>query len=896
VKKLHRIKIFPLFFLLFVSLAFSFGLSSVQAANLHGVGAATPNILLNGDSTLLTVVVTPGTYPASTDLAVTCDLTAIGGQATQPFYDNGTNGDMTAGDNTFSFSTTVSGSPTAGLKSLACTITYAQTRSGSVTINLTVAVILQIGTINGPVDDTDDGAAHVSPYAGHTVTIKGVIYEKTLQAISNTTNTYKGFYIQNTSETADNNSKTSDGLFVFMSTASTMSGPSGQYTPTVGDEIIISGKVSEYYNMTELSNPLLVKPVVRSGVNIDAELPPVAANPPVGLADANRYWERLQGMRVQVPLNSIVLSGRDVFSPSDGEIWVARPDSTIALRSDPYSRRAFRDAHPQDDNYDATNWDGNGYRILMGSLGIKAAAGNSQALINPARTFDTVTNAPSGGLNYTFSKYRIEISQQPTFSEGPDPAGNNPPQVFSRNLAYSIVDYNLVNLYDYRNNPVSGCDFPGDQKCSNVGTPFLSAITPPFNYVPANDEAYQARLTNIALQIINDLHSPDILMVQEVENQDICTVTGGTLICGTTDNADEKPDVLQELALKIAANGGPAYDSVFDRDSSDLRGIASAFLYRTDRVALLPPAGDPVLGSAPVIGDYTNVPYNSDVSNPKSINAVLPVGIIPCETTWVFSRAPSIGLFRIYRDSVGVGDYRDVYVINNHFKSGPDTCVGHRTEQANYNKTLVDFIQTAEPNARIVLGGDLNVYPRPDDPFAPIGQTGSSDQLGPLYEPSLGLTNLWEVLLDEAPESSYSYVYLGMAQTLDQLFVNKPMFMDLHQFRIAHINSDFSGDVARGTSDHDPNVAVFDFLAVQNLLTTVNNAFADGTIKKAGIRNSLQNMLMSIQAYINAGDIQSAINQLKAFINEVKAQRGKSIDPAVADQLIAEARSLIAKL
>ena len=52
-----------------------------------------------------------------------------------------------------------------------------------------------------------------------------------------------------------------------------------------------------------------------------------------------------------------------------------------------------------------------------------------------------------------------------------------------------------------------------------------------------------------------------------------------------------------------------------------------------------------------------------------------------------------------------------------------------------------------------------------------------------------------------------------MAQTLDQMFVNQPMLADLQQFRIAHINSDFPadypGDVARGTSDHDPNVASF---------------------------------------------------------------------------------------
>jgi len=579
----------------------------------------------------------------------------------------------------------------------------------------------------------------------------------------------------------------------------------GSYTPTVRDEVILSGKVSEYYNMTELVSPFTIT-LVRSGVNLDSELAPVVANPPANLDDANKYWERLQGMRLQVPENSIVLGGRNVFSPADAEIWVSSPDSTVGMRTTSYTNRAFRDAHPLDDNYDPTIWDGNGYRILMGSLGIKATLGDSTALIDPGRTFDTLTNAPVGGVNYTFSKYRIEITDQPTFNEGPDPAANNPPQVFDRSINYSIVDYNLENLYDYRDNPFSGCDFVGNAGCLKVA-PFLAAVTPPYDYVPASDAAYQARLKDIAQQIVFDLHSPDILMVQEVENQDICKVTDGALTCGTTDNADGKPDVLQELALTIAANGGPAYDAAFDRDSSDLRGIAPAFLYRTDRVELLPAAGDSVLGTTPVIDGYTSVPYDSDISNPKTLNAVYS-STGACETSWVFPRAPDIGLFRIWSTSIDVGSYRDVYLINNHFKSTPDSCVAHRTEQAKYNAAIVAFLQAANPNALIVVGGDLNVYPRSDD----IAY-GASDQLGSLYDPSLELKNLWEVLLSQAPESAYSYVYLGMAQTLDQMFVNAPMLADLNQFRIAHVNSDFPADypddVARGTSNHDPNVAIF---------------------------------------------------------------------------------------
>jgi predicted extracellular nuclease len=775
------------------------------------IGTAAPNMLFVGDSTKLTVVVYPGN-PAKTGWMVTCDLGSIGGPATQSYFDDGTNGDVIAGDNTFSFATSIANGTSGGVYGLACTINDNQAYMISATISLMV-VPLPIGTVNGPVGDTDNGATHTSPFAGQTVIVQGVIYEKTLQATSGSF-TYNGFFIQNTAVTADTDPNTSDGLFVYMGTDSTLPRPSGTYPPAVGDEIILKGVVSEYYNMTELVSPFLVLSVVRSGVDVEAELPPVVADPPTSLVDANRYWERLQGMRVQVPVNSIVLGGRNVFSPADAEVWVARSDSTIAQRSNLYERRAFRDAHPLDDNYNPTNWDGNGYRILMGSLGIKGTLGDAQTLIEPARTFDTVTNAPSGGLNYTFSKYRIEITEQPVLNVGDDPALNNPPsEIADRSVEYSIVDYNLENLYDYRDNPFSMCDFanvpPGSNpSCSNTGTPFLSSITPPYDYVPASDAAYQARMSDIADQIINDLHSPDILLVQEVENQDICSVTSGALTCGSTDNADGKPDVLQELALKVVSLGGPAYEAAFDRDSSDLRGIAPAFLYRTDRVKLLSPVGDPVLGASPIIDGYTAVAYNSDISNPKALNAVLPDGISACETNWVFPRAPGIALFRIYNTSLVDSLYQDVYAINNHFKSGPDTCVAHRTEQAKYNAALVAYIQAARPDARIVTGGDLNVYPRPDDIAF-----GASDQLGSLYAPSLSLVNLWDVLMGVAPESAYSYVYLGMAQTLDQMYVNQPMQAALQQFRIAHINSDFPADypddVARGTSDHDPNVATF---------------------------------------------------------------------------------------
>ena len=60
----------------------------------------------------------------------------------------------------------------------------------------------------------------------------------------------------------------------------------------------------------------------------------------------------------------------------------------------------------------------------------------------------------------------------------------------------------------------------------------------------------------------------------------------------------------------------------------------------------------------------------------------------------------------------------------------------------------------------MVYGGDLNVFPRPDDPIATGANPTPSDQLGPLYD--AGLRNLWDDLVADAPSAAYSYASRGM--------------------------------------------------------------------------------------------------------------------------------------
>lgn len=106
--------------------------------NPAGTGNANPNPVQAGNSTRLTVNVTPGANPPSKGLAVTVDLSSIGGSQFQQFFDNGTNGDVTSGDNIYSFQTVVPAGTTAGSKTLLVKLSDLFPRTGSASITLVV--------------------------------------------------------------------------------------------------------------------------------------------------------------------------------------------------------------------------------------------------------------------------------------------------------------------------------------------------------------------------------------------------------------------------------------------------------------------------------------------------------------------------------------------------------------------------------------------------------------------------------------------------------------------------------------------------------------------------------------------------------------------------------------
>ncbi|MDO3702727.1 lamin tail domain-containing protein [Micromonospora sp. C28SCA-DRY-2] len=721
---------------------------------------------------------------------------------------------------------TASADLAAGAYTVVLTATDADGGSATCTLSVQVTRELTVGEVQGPTTDGESGPTDRSPYApasGNGTSsalhdVRGVITQLTL-ARDSAGRDQHGFFLQSRADAADGDPTSSDGIFVFMGSFTSLI---GGYVPTVGDEVVLRARVSEYFSMTQLSSASLVRRIA-TGVDVDTAVEVTDAVPPADLAAAGRFWERHEGARLRVRAGSGAVSGRDVFaSTADAELWVVDRDDPLLDRADPYARRVFRDAHPLDNDPARRFDDGNGQRIMLGSMGVKGSTGDSGALLPPAHTFDTLGADAVGGLYYSFEKYGVQV-ERAEFAGGTDPSTNHPPQPANRSEEVAVATYNVENLYDFRDDPFDGCDFAGNAGCAGV--------SPPFDYVPASEQEYRDQLAALADQITTDLHSPDLILVQEAEDQDICAVAGGQLACGGTNNADGAPDSLQDLALTIAAAGGPAYAAAYDRTGADARGITAAFLYRTDRVALAEAtATDPLLGSAPTVRYRApGLASNADVQNPKALNAVLPADVDTStgrDGNNVFTRAPQLGKFTVAA-APGSTERFTLWAASNHYSSGPDSRVGQRREQAAYGAAIVTAIEAADPNARVVYGGDLNVFPRPDDPIATADRPTPSDQLAPLYD--AGLRNLWEDLLAEAPSSAYSYSFEGQAQTLDHLFVNEALHRDLVQMRAAHINADWPaahpGDGTRGSSDHDPQVARFRSRAA---LSVGNVAVAEG--------------------------------------------------------------------
>ena len=426
-----------------------------------GVGAASPASLASGGNTLLTVTVTPGAFPASDITSVSVDLSPIGGAA-QPFFDDGTHGDLTAGDRVYSYTTVVAGSP--GFKVLTGTIGDARGRSSSPTIRLAVeaastSTIAQI-----------QGAGSISPLAGQFVTTTGIV-----TAVRST-----GYFIQTPDGSGDGNPLSSEGVFVFTS--------GSPIKPSVGDALVVSGVVSEFGPAppspptTEIGGgPVFAR--VESGLPLPA--PVVLTSADTSPGGGVEQLERYEGMRVRgalvvvAPTDGTVIES-SATSMSNGVFYgvlkgLARPVREPGL--DPAS------AVPPNLPCCVPTFDGNPERIRVDS---SAQTGAPLLDVAAGQEIADVT----GVLDFAFGSYTILPDPGAAIVTGlqaatpvPAPGPNE----------FTIGSFNLERFFDEADDPLHDD----------------AVLTP---------EAVNSRLQKASLAIRHVLLAPDILGVVEVEN------------------------------------------------------------------------------------------------------------------------------------------------------------------------------------------------------------------------------------------------------------------------------------------------------------------------------------------------------------------------------------------
>jgi len=128
------------------------------------------------------------------------------------------------------------------------------------------------------------GSGAATPMAGATVTVEGVVtgdYQAATQL--------QGFFLQEEDADTDADPATSEGIFVFCDGCPT--------AVTEGQRVRVTGSVSEFFDMTEITASSAGSVVVTNAGNNLAQVTAASIDLPVA-GDVNAFYEAREGMRV----------------------------------------------------------------------------------------------------------------------------------------------------------------------------------------------------------------------------------------------------------------------------------------------------------------------------------------------------------------------------------------------------------------------------------------------------------------------------------------------------------------------------------------------------------------------------------------------------------------------
>ncbi|MDB9527891.1 choice-of-anchor I family protein [Oscillatoria sp. CS-180] len=540
-----------------------------------------------------------------------------------------------------------------------------------------------------------------------------------------------GFYLQDA--TGDGNIATSDAIFVF-----TDSNPG----VNVGDELQVAGTVAEFFPgdtdtrnlpLTQLTSPTVTTLSTGNALpdavilgaggrvppseNIDDDT--FGAYEPT--TDGIDFFESLEAMRVTAQ-NAVAVSGTNRF----GEIFTVVDGGTDATG---ISDRGTLNISPDDFNPEKVQIDEDSGVFNFDFPEVDAGA---------------VLGDVTGVVSYSFGNFEILPTEDFTANITASDLQPEITTIAGDDDTLTVASYNVLNL-----DPIVE-----DQAKTNNG-----------EARNVDDDEGDGRFDAIAQQIVNNLNTPDIIGLQEIQDN-----TGGEIV----DDVIAADITLQKLIDAIVAAGGPQYefiDNTFitDEASGGQPGgnIRTAFLYNPDRVSV-------------------------------DENSIQTIGGQGSGEAFEGARLPLVATFEF--------NGQDVTVVNNHFSSkggsapilGIEQPFDERQEDVSVNGSLderqrqsqavQDFVNGLSPDANVVVVGDFNEF----EFVSPVED----------LENNTNLTNLTNTLPED---ERYSFIFQGNSQALDHILVSEGL-ADTAEFDIVHVNSEFAETDSRA-SDHDPLLA-----------------------------------------------------------------------------------------
>ena len=341
----------------------------------------------------------------------------------------------------------------------------------------------------------------------------------------------------------------------------------------------------------------------------------------------------------------------------------------------------------------------------------------------------------------------------------------------------AVVDYNFGNFKYLVQNALTAIDGGLAREVTEVPQRHELAIAT-FNVENLDPTDSPAKFAALAGLIVDNLRSPDLLAIQEVQDN-------------TGPAPDPSTDASLTWSMLIAAiedAGGPTYDyrqinPLFNQDGGEPGGnIRQGFLFNTDRgLQFVDRAGGTAVTPNEVVdaGGEPQLLYS-------------PGRIDPTNPAFTASRKPLAGEFQ-WRG-------RTFFAIANHInsKGGDHPLCGRfqppvritevqRHQQAAIVNAFVDDLLEVDRHARIVVLGDINDFE--------FSETVDILRGGALVS-----------LIDTLPKPErYSYVFDGNSQVLDQILASAKMFNSFRAYDSVHVNSEFHDQ----DSDHEPQVARF---------------------------------------------------------------------------------------